>query len=158
MSQQIPFDPFALWKQMYDKAEEQWSQTIDENMHQEDFSKWMGQCLNGYLQYQNVARQSAEKYLEQANMPSRQDLSNVASMVVNIEEKIDKLEQTVEEDVLDMLSQQDLSKEVKALRSDVTKMAKKLDQLFDLLEAKSEIAATRETAVKEVPAEPKSKK
>ncbi|MEW9671026.1 poly(R)-hydroxyalkanoic acid synthase subunit PhaE [Ammoniphilus sp. 3BR4] len=152
MSQQMPFDPFALWKQFYDKAEEQWSQTMDEAMHKEEFSKLMGQSLNSYLQYQNVARQSAEKYLEQANMPSRQDVANVASLIVNVESKLDKLE----EEVIDALNQSDLSKEVKTLKADMAKLSKRLDQLFDILEAKSEIAATKESKSPET-AEPKSK-
>lgn len=152
MSQQMPFDPFALWKQFYDKAEEQWSQTMDEAMHKEEFSKLMGQSLNSYLQYQNVARQSAEKYLEQANMPSRQDVANVASLIVNVESKLDKLE----EEVIDALTQSDLTKEVKTLKADMAKLSKRLDQLFDILEAKSEIAATKESKSAET-AEPKSK-
>lgn len=143
MSQQITFDPFAMWKQMYDKAEEQWNQTLDETMHKEEFSKWMGQSLNGYLQYQNLAQKSTEKYLEQANMPSRQDLSNVASMVIGVEDKVDKLEQTIEEDVLDRLKQIDLSEEVKSLKADVAGISQKLDQLFELLQSKQEVAAAK---------------
>lgn len=148
MSQQITFDPFAMWKQMYDKAEEQWNQTLDETMHKEEFSKWMGQCLNGYLQYQNLAQKSTEKYLEQANMPSRQDLSNVASMVIGVEDKVDKLEQTIEEDVIDRLKQLDLSEEVKSLKTDVANISQKLDQLFELLQSKQEVAAAKATNAK----------
>ena len=159
MTQQMSFDPFALWKQMYDKMEEQWSQTIDESMHKEDFSKWMGQCLNGYLQYQDMARKSTEKYLEQTNMPSRQDLANVASMVINIEEKVDCLEQTIEEDILDNLKQLDVLKEVKSLKTEVARLSKKMDQVVDLLQTKWETAAALSTPVQEmkVPAEAKPK-
>lgn len=148
MSQQITFDPFAIWKQMYDKAEEQWNQTLDETMHKEEFSKWMGQSLNGYLQYQSLAQKSTEKYLEQANMPSRQDLSNVASMVIGVEDKVDKLEQTIEEEVLDRLKKIDLSEEVKSLKADVADISQKLDQLFELLQSKQEVAAAKATNVK----------
>ncbi len=148
MSQQIPFDPFAIWKQMYDKAEEQWNQTLDETMHKEEFSKLMGQSLNGYLHYQNLAQKSTEKYLEQANMPSRQDLSNVASIVISVEDKVDKLEQTIEENVLDRLKQFDLTKEVQSLKSDVSNISKRLDQLFELLQSKQEVAASKATNIK----------
>ncbi|WP_134698491.1 hypothetical protein [Ammoniphilus sp. YIM 78166] len=158
MSQHMPFDPFAVWKQFYDKAEEQWSQTIDEAMHKEEFSKWMGQSLNSYLQYQNVARQSAEKYLEQANMPSRQDVANIAGMVVNVEGKLDKLEQTIEDEIIDQLKQRDLSKEVKTLQADIAKLTSRLDQLFEILQAKSEIATAKETRTPEAAEQkPKSK-
>lgn len=155
MSQQMSFDPFALWKQMYDKAEEQWSQTVDETMHKEEFSKWMGQCLNGYLQYQNLTRQSAEKYLEQANMPSRQDISNLANLVIHVEGKVDNLEQIIEEELVDRLKQDELAKEVRSLKTDVAKMSKRLDQLFELLESKSEAAAAKESTAKEAAANPK---
>ncbi|HJV46468.1 MAG TPA: polyhydroxyalkanoic acid synthase subunit PhaR [Bacillota bacterium] len=159
MTQQMSFDPFALWKQMYDKMEEQWSQTIDESMHKEDFSQWMGQCLNGYLQYQDMARKSTEKYLEQANMPSRQDLSSVASMVINIEEKIDNLEQTIEEDILDNLKQLDAVKEIKSLKTEMGRLSKKMDQIVDLLQANRETAITLSTPVEDVipPTEVKTK-
>jgi polyhydroxyalkanoic acid synthase PhaR subunit len=133
VNQQISFDPFALWKQMYDKAEEQWSQTIDEAMKKEEFSKWMGQSMSGYLQYQEFARKSTEKYLEQANMPSRQDIANVASLVVNLEDKVDQLEQVIEENVVDSLKDLDVVKEIKSLKSEMTKMSKRMDQLFQLL-------------------------
>jgi polyhydroxyalkanoic acid synthase PhaR subunit len=141
MSQQMSFDPFALWKQMYDKVEEQWSQTMDENMHKEDFSKWMGQCLNGYLQYQDMARKSTEKYLEQANMPSRQDLANVASMVINVEEKVDSLERIIEENVLDSLKKGDTAKEIQLLKTELAKLSTKMDQIADLLATKLQTSA-----------------
>ena len=145
MSQQISFDPFALWKQMYDKAEEQWSQTIDESMKKEEFSKWMGQCMNGYLQYQEIARKSTEKYLEQANMPSRQDIANVASLVINMEDKIDHIEQLIEEDVTNPQKDLDVVKEIKSLKNELTRMSKRMDQFFQVLTESNSSAANNKS-------------
>jgi polyhydroxyalkanoic acid synthase PhaR subunit len=154
VSQQISFDPFALWKQMYDKAEEQWSQTIDESMKKEEFSKWMGQCMNGYLQYQEIARKSTEKYLEQANMPSRQDIANVASLVINMEDKIDHIEQLIEEDVTNPQKDLDVVKEIKSLKNEMTKMSKRMDQFFQVLTESNSSAANNGSSNNSGPSAP----
>jgi polyhydroxyalkanoic acid synthase PhaR subunit len=137
MKQQKYLDPFDMWKQFYDKAEEEWNHTIDQSMHKEEFSKWMGHYLNGYLQVQELTQKTASKYLEQANIPSRQDLVHVSSLVVNLEEKVDRLEQTVEEGFLHS-KEMDSTRDIKSLKNDLAKMSKRLDQLFDLIENKKE--------------------
>ncbi|MBN6188317.1 polyhydroxyalkanoic acid synthase subunit PhaR [Aneurinibacillus sp. BA2021] len=146
MSTQNPFDPFALWKDLYDKTETQWSKTFDESMRKEDFSAWMGQFLNLYLQYQNMVKQSTENYLAQANVPSRADLSNLASLLVNLEAKVDNLEEMIEEDLSHQISSLNVSREMNRLKTDMKSIDKKLDQLMTLLEKQAD---TKEVAVKE---------
>lgn len=154
MSKQNPFDPFAMWKDLYDKTESQWSKTFDESMRKEDFSEWMGQFLNLYLQYQNMVKQSTENYLAQANMPSRADLSNLASLLVNLEAKVDNLEEMIEEDVSHQISSLNVSREMNRLKTDMKSIDKKLDQLMTLLEKQAETkeAPIKEASVKEVAA------
>lgn len=147
MSKQNPFDPFAMWKDLYDKTESQWSKVFDESMRKEDFSEWMGQFLNMYLQYQDMVKKSTENYLAQANMPSRADLSNLASLIVNLEAKVDNLEEMIEEDLSHQISSLNVGQEVSQLKTDMKNLDKKLDQVIELLQKQTE---TKEVSVKEV--------
>lgn len=134
MNNKIPFDPFAMWKDMYEKTESHWSKVVDESMRKEDFSEWMGQFLNMYLQYQNMIKQSTEKYLEQANMPSRADISNLASLIVNLEAKVDDLEEMIEEDLAHQINSLNVNREINRLKTDVKNLDKKLDQVILLMQ------------------------
>ncbi|BAU29264.1 polyhydroxyalkanoic acid synthase PhaR subunit [Aneurinibacillus soli] len=159
MNNKMPFDPFAMWKDMYDKTESHWSKAVDESMRKEDFSEWMGQFLSMYLQYQNMIKQSTENYLEQANMPSRADISNLASLIVNLEAKVDDLEEMIEEDLAHQINNLNVTREVNRLKTDVKNLDKKLDEVIILLKESTtrevispvvaEAAVTKEVAQEE---------
>lgn len=128
MSQTLPIDPFKIWKDIYEKTESTWSDAIQESLGKESFSEGMGQTLNGYLQYQEFVTKTAEAYLTELNMPSRDEVANVASLVINTENKIDHLE-----DQVDQLAQ-DNTKEINALKRTISNLDKKLDRILAEIE------------------------
>jgi len=130
MSQQTTFDPFTLWKSMYEKLEENWSDIIHDSMKKESFAEWMGQSLNTFLMYQDFIQKTTEGYLKQMNMPSREEVSNVASLVINLEEKVEELDEKMD----DVLSNKQLSTEINRLKNNISKLDKKLDQMLSILE------------------------
>ncbi len=127
MSQTLPIDPFKIWKDIYEKTESTWSDTIQESLGKESFSEGLGQTLNGYLQYQEFVTKTAESYLTQLNMPSRDEVANVASLVINTENKIDNLEDQVEQ--VEQLAQ-DNTKEINSLKKTISNLDKKLDRIL----------------------------
>jgi polyhydroxyalkanoic acid synthase PhaR subunit len=136
MNDQKVFDPFLAWKEMYDKAESYTGKILGETMNSEDFSKWMGSVLNFNLQLQKMIKETAERTLWQANMPSKEDVANVASLVINVEEKIENMEELLEE-------QQDyangMKKEITKLKSDMKRLEGKVDKLLALFEKEERI-------------------
>lgn len=138
MSQQLSFDPFKIWKEFYDKSESQFGKMFDEAMHKEDFSEWMGHILNLYIQYQNMVKQSTEKYLEVANFPSRADISNLASLIVNLESKVDDLEDIVETGLQEKSKATDVTKEINEIKSNMNKLDGKLEKLLELVKKQGE--------------------
>lgn len=121
---------------MYDKAESYMGKMLGETMSSEDFSKWMGSVLNFNLQLQKMIKETAERTLWQANMPSKEDVANVASLVINVEEKIENMEEMLEE-------QQDhangMKKEITKLKSDMKRLESKVDKLLALFEKEERI-------------------
>ncbi|MCG7334579.1 polyhydroxyalkanoate biosynthesis repressor PhaR [Sporosarcina sp. ACRSM] len=130
MTQKVPFDPFTMWKEIYEKTEASWSGVLQESLGKETFSEGLGQTLNSYLQYQEVISQMTETYLKQVNMPTRGEVSNIASLVINLENKVDDLEDKID----DAAAKEDTSKEINQLKKAVSNLDKKLDKVLTLIE------------------------
>ncbi|GMB10116.1 polyhydroxyalkanoic acid synthase PhaR subunit [Thermolongibacillus altinsuensis] len=111
------FDPFLLWKETYEQTEKYFGNVLDDAMKREQFSQWMGTVLNFNLQLQSLMKEGAERYLAQVNVPSKEDIANVAALVVNVEEKLETLEE---------------------MREEIKRVEAKLDELFRLFEKKQE--------------------
>jgi polyhydroxyalkanoic acid synthase PhaR subunit len=85
-------DPFAIWKTMYDQMEEHWSKTLGDTVKTESFSAWLGFMQKQMLEFQDAVKKSTERYLEQAHLPGKQDLANLATLIINLETKVDQLD------------------------------------------------------------------
>ncbi|MFS0574016.1 polyhydroxyalkanoate biosynthesis repressor PhaR [Sporosarcina sp. 179-K 3D1 HS] len=130
MSQTLQFDPFAMWKTMYEQTEANWNETIQQTLNKESFSEGMGETLNYYLQFQELAKKMTESYLKQANMPTRGELADVASLIINLEEKVDHLDDRFDEEIAKL----DATKEIVQLRRSVANLEKKLDLIIEAVE------------------------
>ncbi|MCZ2258308.1 poly(R)-hydroxyalkanoic acid synthase subunit PhaE [Sporosarcina sp. G11-34] len=118
-------DPFTMWKDVYEKTEATWSEAIQETMKKESFSEGMGQTLNSHLQSQELISKMTEAYLKQVNMPTRGEVASVASLVINLEEKVDDLQDSFEDDTL--------KNEIGQLKRAVANLDKKIDSVIDLV-------------------------
>lgn len=130
MAEKILLDPFEIWKSVYDKTEENLNGVIHETLKTEAFSEWLGQVQSGYLQYREHIQKTTDEYLKQINMPTREEITNIASLIINVEEKVEGLEQKIEEELLD----DSLSAEVSKLKSNIFKLDKKMDQILKILQ------------------------
>lgn len=131
MTQNTSYDAFTLWKDMYNKTEHAWRDVIEDTLGKEYFAEGLGQIQSQYLQYQELANKITDSYLKQANIPSREELSNVASIIINVESKIDEIEDLIDE------NKQSTSKEIEQLKKSVTNLDKKLDLILELLNKKA---------------------
>lgn len=145
MAQTTSFDAFALWKEMYDKTENAWRDVIQETLGKEHFAENLGQIQSQYLQYQELVNKMSEAYLKQVNMPSREEVSNIATLIINVESKVDEIEDQVSE------LNESTSKEIEQLKKNVSALDKKLDKILALL-SETEI----KTSTKSTPATPKA--
>lgn len=141
MTQKPFIDPFAAWKSIYDKTEEKMNEVLNETMLTEAYSEWMGQVQNGYLQYQDVVQKTTNAYLKQVNMPTRDEISSVASLIINLEEKVDNLDQKIEDELL--VNQSD---EINKLKSSIAKLDKKLDSVLKAVQQSIESSPIAPTA------------
>lgn len=97
MSTNIPLDPISMWKKIYEQTEANWSNVLQELMEKEAFSEGMGDTLNQYLQYQELVNKMTETYLKEINIPSHQEIADIGSLIINLEEKFDQLNDEIDE-------------------------------------------------------------
>jgi hypothetical protein len=99
---QTPATPELLtqWKQFLDQWIEAWSKILGQAMGTEPFAKLMGQSLDQVLALQAPFRRAAEQQTEQAlqalGLPSRHQVTAVAKQIVELEERIERLEDRID--------------------------------------------------------------
>lgn len=153
MTQNKLFEPFAMWKEMYDYTEKTWNDTIQDTLGKETFSEGLGQIQSSYLQYQEVINNLTEAYFKQTNMPSREEVANVASLVINVEDKIDQIDDQLSE------NSDALTKEFQELKLTIGYLEKKFDKILDAitsLDKKLDAGATKTTTQTRAKAAPRS--
>ncbi|MEK4285210.1 MULTISPECIES: polyhydroxyalkanoate biosynthesis repressor PhaR [Ureibacillus] len=124
---QSTFDVFSLWKEIYNKTESAWHDAIQETLEKKSFAESLGQIQSQYVQFQELVNKMTESYLKQTNIPSRDEIANVASLIIDVDSKIDQLEDEIDE------KEERLVKEMDALKKSVSSLEKKLDKVIELL-------------------------
>ncbi|WP_102348938.1 polyhydroxyalkanoic acid synthase subunit PhaR [Bacillus sp. Marseille-P3661] len=146
MSNQKTFDPFSMWQDYYKNAENYWGKTINEKIGTEEFSEWLGKVLEGNLLYKQMNDKTTKHYLEQMNLPSREDLSNLSSLIVNLDTKVDDLEEQLEANLENQLSPDVVKKDLTALKKEVKEIGSKLDEVLQFIrESQKNTASTKST-------------
>ena len=146
MTQKISFEPFTMWKDMYEHTEKAWSDVIQDTLGKESFSEGLGQIQSSYLQYQEMINNLTEVYFKQANIPTPDEIANVAALVINLEEKIDTIDDQLYE------NSESSSKEINQLKRAISKLEKKFDKILEAISALdkklevSEISSTTDTS------------
>lgn len=142
MSQQKIFNPFEMWKDFYNQT----STNLDENMNAESTSKVMGQVLEMNLLYKKMLNETTERYFEQVNLPTRNDLANISSLIVNVDSKVDDLEDLIEETKSNQLNQAELKREMIDVKNKIKNLDAKLNLILSLLKKDNEELKTDKPA------------
>ena len=99
---QTPVSPdlASQWKQFLDQWIEAWSRVLGQAMTTEAFAELMGKSLDGILAAQGPVKKAGEQAVEQAvstlNLASRTQLTAVAKQIVELEERLERVEEGVQ--------------------------------------------------------------
>lgn len=117
----LQVDPFTLFKQWYDATGEQWSKVVEQAIGSKQFLESTRPLLESYASISITFRRANEAYFKHLQLPTTSDLANVAQLVINLEEKVDTIEDFLE----------DFEKVAAniATRDEVTHLAQRLDQV-----------------------------
>jgi hypothetical protein len=88
------------WKQFLDQWIEAWSRVLGQAMNTESFAKLMGGSLENWLAAQAPLKKAGEQAVEQTlqgmNVASRTQLTSVAKQIVELEERLERVEDGIQ--------------------------------------------------------------
>jgi Poly(R)-hydroxyalkanoic acid synthase subunit (PHA_synth_III_E) len=89
------------WKAFMDQWIEVWSRALGQAMASEGFAQALGRYMDQFLSIQGPAKKAMEQYndvaLKTLGLPSRGQVVGVAAQVVNLEERIERVEDRLDE-------------------------------------------------------------
>src|SRR5216684_7273667 len=88
-------DPFELWRQIYETNERAWNAVLERTVNNPAFAESSAKILETFLSAQKTVRDNMRSYLEQINMPTREDIGRLGELIVSLEEKVDQLDDRV---------------------------------------------------------------
>ena len=92
----LPTDPFTFFQKWYEATSETWARVVDDLLSSEKFIESASPLLEIYANFVKTMHRANEEYFKNLQLPTRSDVARVAGLVVNLEEKVDKIEDTIE--------------------------------------------------------------
>jgi len=92
----MPADPFTFFKEWYDATSETWSKVVGDLIGTEKFMEMVSQFLESYVSFIRTFNQASVEYFSRLQLPTRWDIARVAELVVNVEDKVDRLDNEFE--------------------------------------------------------------
>lgn len=92
----LPTDPFTFFRNWYNATNEQWSKTVEEAIGSEKFLAYSAPFLESYTSLTKTFRKASEEYFKQLQLPTVSDIARVAELVINLEEKVDQIGDTLD--------------------------------------------------------------
>jgi len=93
----FPTDPLQFVTRWYNATSGPFSEFVGEVLERDDLLDASSQQARSYASYYKIFRRDAEEYLRALRLPVRSDIERVAALVVNLEEKIDRIEEGLED-------------------------------------------------------------
>src|SRR3989440_3537052 len=92
----LPTDPFTFFQKWYEATSETWARVVDDLLSSEKFIESASPLLEIYANFVKTMHRANEEYFKNLQLPTRSDVARVAGLVVTLEEKVDKIEDTLE--------------------------------------------------------------
>jgi polyhydroxyalkanoic acid synthase PhaR subunit len=139
-----PSDPLQLTTQWYNATSGPFSDFVGDVIEREEFLEPSSRFLQHYASFYKVFKRNSEEYLKNLQLPVRSDISRIAGLVVNLEEKVDRIEEVLE-DFEYGYAEPATTESVRGLETRLDRVEGKLDRLLAALEGVSQDGALVET-------------
>lgn len=92
----LPADPFTFFQKWYEATSETWAKVVDDMLSSEKFIESASPFIEIYSNFVKTLHRANEEFFSNLQLPTRTDLARVAGLVVAVDEKVDKLEDALE--------------------------------------------------------------
>lgn len=105
MASDQTFDPVQMWKSWYDLVEKTWGKTMDDFVKTTEYSSMMGEYQKWFFYSQDQYKKMVDQVLHDNNLPNKEEIARVAQLVIQLEEKVEKLDERVDDEILAKLDE-----------------------------------------------------
>lgn len=126
-------DPLQLATQWYNATSGPFSDFVGDVIEREEFLEPSSRFLQNYASFYKVYKRNSEEYLKNLQLPVRSDITRVAGLIVNLEDKVDRIEEVLE-DFEYGNAEPATAESVQALEDRLDRVEGKLDRLLTALE------------------------
>jgi polyhydroxyalkanoic acid synthase PhaR subunit len=135
-----PSDPLQLAAQWYNATSGPYSDFVGDVIEREEFLEPSSQFLQSYASFYKVFKRNSEEYLKNLQLPVRSDITRLAGLVVNLEEKVDRVEEVLEdlEDTGTTTIEPASAEAIENLEARLDRVEGKLDRLISALEGETQ--------------------
>jgi polyhydroxyalkanoic acid synthase PhaR subunit len=92
-----PSDPLQLATQWYNATSGPFSDFVGDLIEREEFLEPSSRFLQSYASFYKVFKRNSEEYLKNLQLPVRSDITRLAGLIVNLENKVDNIEEVLED-------------------------------------------------------------
>jgi polyhydroxyalkanoic acid synthase PhaR subunit len=150
----LPEDPLKFFLRWYNDTNERWSQAADELLRRDEVLESTGHFFETYARSHRELRRISEEGLKHLQIPTRSDVARVARLVVVVENKVDRVEEALEEFIYGD-SEPATAGAVGSLEERMDRLEGKMDRILAGLE---KLGAGSDLDPEETPREPTPKK
>ncbi|MDP8946763.1 MAG: E3 binding domain-containing protein [Actinomycetota bacterium] len=129
----FPKDPLEFAVQWYNATSVPFSEYIHDVIEREEFLEFASRWMQSYASFYKVFSRRSEEYLKGLQVPVRSDITRVASLVVALEDKVDRIEEAFEEFEYGY-AKPATAEELGELEERLDRVEGKLDRLLAVLE------------------------
>jgi polyhydroxyalkanoic acid synthase PhaR subunit len=128
-----PSDPLQFAAQWYNATSGPFSDFVGDVIEREEFLEPSSRFLQSYASFYKVFKRNSEDHLKNLQLPVRSDISRIAGLVVNLEEKVDRIEEVLE-DFEYGYAEPATTESIERLETRLDRVEGKLDRLLVALE------------------------
>jgi len=130
----LPEEPVKFFVRWYNETEERWSETADRLIRRDEVLESTGRFFETYARSEAESRQASEEGLKNRGVPTRSDVTRVAKLVVVVENKVDRIEEALEDLVQGDSGSATAGAAVNGLEERMDRLEGKMDRILTALE------------------------
>ncbi|MDD2620732.1 MAG: hypothetical protein PHC92_08720 [Syntrophomonadaceae bacterium] len=101
----LMFNPYTFWKKYYFSGEDTLSAVTRKSVETSAFANGVDVILNAYLQYLRMNKEITSSLTDKMPFASKHDMARVAKLVITLENKIDRLEDSLFDEIEELKEQ-----------------------------------------------------
>lgn len=133
----LPEDPLRFFLRWYKDTEEKWSEAADELLRKSEILEQAGHSIEVYARSYRELRRASVEGSKNLQVPTRSDITGVAKLVVGVENKVDRIEEALEEFIhgdSELATAGAVAETVGGLEERMNQLESKMDRILAALE------------------------